>query len=54
MPQRKQIKPGDKVGLKLTASERELVLNDLICMDGEHSQTIQDTPLVLSNSYIDG
>ena len=44
MPQRKQIKPGDKVGLKLTAGERKLVLNDLMCMDEEHIQTIQDTP----------
>ena len=33
MPQRKQIKPGEKVGLKLTAAERELLLNDLIGVD---------------------
>ncbi len=44
MPQRKQIKPGEKVGLKLTADERTLVLNDLMCMDEEYIQTIQDTP----------
>ncbi|NQU20920.1 MAG: hypothetical protein HQ567_06520, partial [Candidatus Nealsonbacteria bacterium] len=45
MPQRKQIKPGEKVGLKLTAAERKLILNDLIGVDQEHVQAIQDTPL---------
>ena len=44
MPQRKQIKPGEKVGLKLTTAERKLILNDLMCVDQEHVQTIQDTP----------
>ncbi len=44
MPQRKQIKPGDKVGLKLTAAERMLILNDLIGVDQKHIQTIRDTP----------
>ena len=44
MPQRKQIKPGEKVGLKLTAAERKLILNDLMCVEEEHVQTIQDTP----------
>jgi len=45
MPQRKQIKPGKKVGLTLTAAERLVILNDLIAVDQEHLQTIQDTPL---------
>ena len=44
MPQRKQIKPGEKVGLKLTAAERKLILNDLMCVEEDHIQAIQDTP----------
>ena len=44
MPQRKQIKPDEKVGLKLTIAERKLILNDLIGVDQEYIQTIQDTP----------
>ncbi len=44
MPRRKQIKPGEKVGLKLTADERLLILNDLIAVDQENVQAIQDTP----------
>lgn len=30
MPTRKQIHPGDKVPLKLTASERKLIVDELI------------------------
>ena len=44
MPQRKQIKPSEKVGRKLTAAERKLILNDVIGVDQEYIQTIQDTP----------
>ena len=44
MPQRKQIKPNEKVGLKLTTAERKLILNDLMCVEAEHIQAIQDTP----------
>ena len=44
MPQRKQIKPNEKLGLRLTTAERKLILNDLIGVDQECIQTIQDTP----------
>ena len=33
MPAKKQIQPGEKVPLKLTATERKLVLEDLMCLD---------------------
>ncbi len=32
MPARKQIRPGEKLPLKLTAAERKLVLEGLTCM----------------------
>ncbi|MEQ8667943.1 MAG: plasmid pRiA4b ORF-3 family protein [Pirellulales bacterium] len=44
MPTKKQIQPGEKVPLKLTATERKLVLEDLMCLDQEHEQIIRDTP----------
>jgi len=44
MPQRKQIKPGEKVGLKLTAAERRVIVNDVTCVDQDYVQTIQGTP----------
>ena len=45
MPTRKQIQPGETVPLKLTATERKLVLEDLMCLDEECEQIIRDTPL---------
>jgi hypothetical protein len=45
MPTRKQIQPGVKVSLKLTATERKMVLEDLMCLDEECEQIIRDTPL---------
>ena len=44
MPTKKQIQPGEKVPFKLTATERKLVLEDLMCLDQEHEQVIRDTP----------
>ena len=44
MPTKKQIQPGEKVPLKLTATERKLVLEDLMCLDKECEQVIQGTP----------
>jgi hypothetical protein len=42
---RKRIQPGEKVSLKLTQTERKLVLEDLMCLDEECEQIIRDTPL---------
>ena len=44
MPTKKQIQPGEKVPLKLTTTERKLVLEDLMCLDQEYGQIIRDTP----------
>jgi hypothetical protein len=44
MTTKKQIQPGEKVPLKLTATERKLVLEDLLCLDEEYEQVIQGTP----------
>ena len=44
MPTKKQIQPGEKVPFKLTATERKLVLEDLICLNQEYEQIIRDTP----------
>lgn len=44
MARRKQVKPGTKVGLKLTAVERKLILQDLMCLDDRYAQTIRETP----------
>jgi len=44
MPTKKQIQPGEKVPLKLTATERKLVLEDLMCLDDNYEQIIRETP----------
>lgn len=44
MPVKKQIQPGEKVPLKLTATERKLILEDLACLDDDYEQIIQGTP----------
>ncbi|QDU93716.1 plasmid pRiA4b ORF-3 family protein [Lignipirellula cremea] len=44
MPTKKQIKPGEKVPLKLTLAERKMVLEDLMCLDQDFEQIIRDTP----------
>jgi hypothetical protein len=44
MPQRKYITPGTKVGLKLTVTERKLILNDLLCLDETYAQVLRGTP----------
>ena len=43
MPTKKQIQPGETVPLKLTATERKLVLEDLMCLDEEYEQIIRET-----------
>jgi hypothetical protein len=42
--QKTHIQPGDKVKLKLTQTERKLILNDLLCLDEEYEQIIRGTP----------
>ncbi len=44
MPARIQIRPGEKLPLKLTAAERTLVLEGLTCLDQEIEQVVKDTP----------
>ena len=44
MPNKKQIYPGDTASLKLTAAERKLVLEDLMCLDEDYVKTIRETP----------
>jgi hypothetical protein len=44
MPTAKHIHPDTKIGLKLTATERKLILNDLICLDDDYAKVIGDTP----------
>ena len=44
MDTRKYIKPGTKVGLKLTATERKLILEDLVTLDDNYAQVVRDTP----------
>lgn len=41
---KKQIQPGEKVPLKLTAAERKLVLEDLTCLDQDYEQIIRERP----------
>ena len=44
MPTAKFIQPGTKIGLKLTAAERKLILDGLISLDDNYAQAIRDTP----------
>ncbi len=44
MPTKKQVQPGEKLPLKLTAAERKLVLEGLTCLDQEAEQIVRDTP----------
>lgn len=44
MPTKKQIEPGEKVPLKLTAAERKLVLEDVTCLDTGYEKIIRDAP----------
>jgi hypothetical protein len=41
---KKQIQPGEKVGLKLTQTERKLVLDGLTCLDDEYEEIVRTTP----------
>ena len=44
MTSKKRIEPDEKVPLKLTAAERKLLLEGVLFLDDEYSQTIRDTP----------
>lgn len=41
---KKFIQLGEAVPLKMTVTERKLVLEELMCLDEEHEQIIQSTP----------
>ena len=41
MTVKKRIQPDEKVPLKLTASERNLVLEGLLCLDAEYEQIVR-------------
>ena len=44
MPTKKHIRPNEKLPLKLTAAERNLVLEGLTCLDQEIQQIVRDAP----------
>jgi len=44
VPAKKQIQPGEKVPLKLNATERKLVVEDLTCLDRNYVEIIRNTP----------
>ena len=44
MPGKKQIRRGDKIGLKLTSAERTLLLEGLTCLPTQYEQAINGTP----------
>jgi hypothetical protein len=44
MPKQQRIQLDEKVSLKLTAAERKLILEDLMCLDRDYEQVIRDTP----------
>ena len=41
---KKLVKPNEKIGLKLTAAERELVLESVMCLDGDYEEVLRKTP----------
>ena len=41
---KKLIQSGEKVGLKLSAAERKLILEGLLCRDDEYEDITRDTP----------
>ena len=45
MPHPKHIRPDEKVGLKFTASERKLILDDVMCLDEQYADAIRQTPV---------
>ncbi len=44
MPSPKHIRPDEKVGLKFTATERKLILDDVMCLDDEYADAVRQTP----------
>jgi hypothetical protein len=41
---KKYIQPGEKVPLKLTASQRQVILDELIVVGMEHEEVLRNTP----------
>ena len=41
---KKHLQPGEKIGLKLTAAERNLVLESVMCLDDEYEAAVRSTP----------
>ncbi len=41
---KKLVKPNEKIGLKLTTAERELVLESVMCLDGDYEEVLRKTP----------
>ncbi|NQU24707.1 MAG: hypothetical protein HQ567_25780 [Candidatus Nealsonbacteria bacterium] len=46
MPARRHFKPGERIGLELTAAERKLLLDGVLLLDDDNvlSQAIRDAP----------
>ena len=44
MPTRKQTNPEEKFGLILSEAERKLILDEVLCLDGEYEEVIRSTP----------
>jgi len=45
MPARKHVEPDDKIGLSLTAAERDTILKDVRFLDDDYEQTLCETPI---------
>ena len=44
MPAKKYIQSGEKVPLKLTATERNMILEDLMLLDQNYEEIVRNTP----------
>ncbi len=45
MPARKHEEPDDKIGLNLTAAERDSILGDVRFLDNDYEQALCETPI---------
>ncbi len=45
MPARKHVEPDDKIGLNLTAAERDTILEDVVFLDDDYEQVLCETPI---------
>ena len=45
MPARKHVEPDDKIGLNLTADERDTILKDVSFLDDDCEQVLCETPI---------